>query len=334
MKKFFAAIAVIVALALVGFGGWYFANSSTTYSGAPEAITLGVRPDIVLALPFIAEDRGLFARNGLAVTLSEQKSPPAAVAALKDGQLDVAFASEYNVVSEAFKKEDIRLLGVIDKQQAIYVVGRRDRGLENIADLKGKKIGVSKGGIPEFHVGRLLNLEGVRVEDVTFVDIESAQRVEALANGQVDAALVTRTNFDQAKKRLGDNAVVWSAKRDQVSHVALVSRQDWLTRHPEAVKRLLRALVQAEAYVVQNPAAAQAIVQKRFKYDDATLAALWSENDLSVSLEQSLVSTMLDEARWMIKNNLATEKQIPDFSQYIHLDGLKAVKPGAVTIVQ
>ncbi len=41
-----------------------------------------------------------------------------------------------------------------------------------------------------------------------------------------------------------------------------------------------------------------------------------------------------DEAQWMIKNNLTTEKSIPDFANYIHGGGLKAVKPEAVSIIR
>jgi NitT/TauT family transport system substrate-binding protein len=43
---------------------------------------------------------------------------------------------------------------------------------------------------------------------------------------------------------------------------------------------------------------------------------------------------MEDEARWMIKNNLTTEKTVPDFLKYIYIDGLKAVKPEAVNIIR
>jgi hypothetical protein len=43
---------------------------------------------------------------------------------------------------------------------------------------------------------------------------------------------------------------------------------------------------------------------------------------------------MEDEARWMIRNNLTTEKQVPDFLDYIREDGLKAVKPEAVNIIR
>jgi hypothetical protein len=43
---------------------------------------------------------------------------------------------------------------------------------------------------------------------------------------------------------------------------------------------------------------------------------------------------MEDEARWMIKNKLTSEKKVPDFINYIYVDRLKAVKPEAVNIIR
>jgi NitT/TauT family transport system substrate-binding protein len=43
---------------------------------------------------------------------------------------------------------------------------------------------------------------------------------------------------------------------------------------------------------------------------------------------------MEEEARWMIRNNLTGEKQVPNFLDYIYEDGLKAVRPAAVNIVR
>ncbi len=43
---------------------------------------------------------------------------------------------------------------------------------------------------------------------------------------------------------------------------------------------------------------------------------------------------MEDEARWIIKNNLTTEKTVPNFSDYIYEAGLEAIKPEAVNIIR
>jgi len=43
---------------------------------------------------------------------------------------------------------------------------------------------------------------------------------------------------------------------------------------------------------------------------------------------------MEDEARWTIFNNLTTSTQVPNFLNYIYTDGLKAIEPDSVNIIQ
>jgi NitT/TauT family transport system substrate-binding protein len=43
---------------------------------------------------------------------------------------------------------------------------------------------------------------------------------------------------------------------------------------------------------------------------------------------------MEDEARWMIENKLTAETEVPDFLDYIYVDGLEAVRPYAVHIIR
>jgi NitT/TauT family transport system substrate-binding protein len=113
----------------------------------------------------------------------------------------------------------------------------------------------------------------------------------------------------------------------------MVSRDDWITRHPELVNRFVNSLVQAEEYIINHPDGAKAIIQKRFKFDRASIERMWQVHQFSLSLDQSLITAMEDEARWMIKNKLTSEKHVPDFVNYIYIDGLKAVKPEAVNII-
>ena len=42
---------------------------------------------------------------------------------------------------------------------------------------------------------------------------------------------------------------------------------------------------------------------------------------------------MEDEGRWMIDNNLTSEKTIPDFRGYIYTKGLEEVKPESLNII-
>ncbi len=64
------------------------------------------------------------------------------------------------------------------------------------------------------------------------------------------------------------------------------------------------------------------------------MATIWPLHQYSLTLDQSLITAMEDEGRWMIDNNLTNERQLPNFLDSVHEDGLKAIKPEAVNIIR
>ena len=91
---------------------------------------------------------------------------------------------------------------------------------------------------------------------------------------------------------------------------------------------------QTEDYMVQHPDEAKAIVQKTMNFTSDYMAVVWSRNQFALSLDQSLVVAMENEARWMMSNNLTNQSVIPDFLNYIYLDGLSSVKPESVNLIR
>jgi hypothetical protein len=77
---------------------------------------------------------------------------------------------------------------------------------------------------------------------------------------------------------------------------------------------------------------AKAIVRKSL--DDLFMEEFWTEPRFSLSLDQSLVVAMEDEAQWMIKNNLTRQKTVPEFLNFIYEDALKEIKPDAIIIMR
>jgi NitT/TauT family transport system substrate-binding protein len=113
-----------------------------------------------------------------------------------------------------------------------------------------------------------------------------------------------------------------------------ICRDDLITNRPELIDRFLQALNQAEDFAVNHPDEARKIVQKRLGSDDAYMERIWSDTQLMLSLDQSLIIAMDDETRWLIKNNLTDKKEVPVFLDYIYRDGLNAVRPEAVNIIR
>jgi NitT/TauT family transport system substrate-binding protein len=301
-----------------------------------DSITVAYSPFESTALLWIAEDRGLFTRNGLKTTLRKYDTGAGSLDGMLKGEADIALGStEFPVVGRVFRKEKIRVIGSIDKSQFVYLVGRKDRGIEKASDLKGKRVGTTLGTIAEFHLGRFLELNGMHMQDIILVDVKiPAEWVNAVVKGDIDAIATAQPYAESAKERLGANGVFWPAQSSQAQYGLICSTDEWVKKHPELIRRLLESLSRAEEYAIRNPAEAGTIIQKRLNLDAAYMKTVWSQNQYSLSLEQSLVVAMEDEARWMIKNNLTTQKTVPDFADYIYVDGLKAVRPEAVNIIR
>lgn len=332
MKK----IIIVIAIVLTGLGSWYFVNSRTAYSGSMKSVAISYAPFETLALLWTANEQSFFIRNGLDATLHKYNTGAASLDAVLNGKADVAIGTaEFPLVGRAFKKENIRTIGSVDKIQFIYVVARKDRGIKQVSDLKGKRIGTTLGTVAEFYLGRFLELNGMSMQDIDLVDVrEPARWINALVNGDIDAIATTQPSVNEMIKQLGTNAIFWSAHNGQPMHALIIATDEWITGHPELVKKLLKSFAQAEKYVVNNPAKAKTIVQKQLNLDASYMDTAWSQNQYRLSLDQSLILTMEEEARWMISNNLTAEKTVPNFLDYIYEDALKKVKPEAVNIIR
>jgi NitT/TauT family transport system substrate-binding protein len=249
------------------------------------------------------------------------------------GEADIAEAAEFPFVRKVFQKEGILIIACNDKFENDYIVGRKDRGIRRISDLKGKKIGVTLKTINEFYLGRFLALNGMNIQDVALVDLTPAQFVSAIVHSDVDAIIAWQPYIHRIQKEV-KGVTIWPAQSSQAVYGILVCSNGWLTQHTDTVKRFLKSLRDAEDYLVHHPNEAKAIVQKRLNYDDSYIARVWPQHRFTLSLDQTLIVAMKDEAQRMINNNLTAEKEIPDFVNYIYIEGLKAVKPEAVNIIR
>ena len=310
--------------------------ASPACSEKKESIVVAWSPFEQEVLLWIAEDQNMFSRNGLAVTLRKYDTGVGSLDAVLKGEADITVGvTEFPMVGRAFQESEARIIGAAAKIEQQFLVGRKDRGTEKVSDLKGKRIGTTFRTVAEFYLGRFLRLNGMGMQDIIVVDLRTpAEWENAVADGVVDAIVTAQPYVDLASKRLGSNAVIWPAQGGQYIYGLIVTSQEWITEHPDIAQRFLKALAQAEEYALRNPSEAKAIVQKWLEVDAAFVESVWLRDQFSLSLDQSLITAMEDQARWMIENNLVTEKAVPNFLDYVYEDALKEMKPEAVHIIR
>lgn len=333
MKRYLVALALIAVVCAGGYAAWWLVpHAETAPASPPEQITVGLEPNQANSLIYIADEKGYFAENGLSITLKDYPSGAAAVDGMLAGEADIAMATEFVLAGQALTQDHVRTFACIDKFEQVSILGRNDRGVRNASDLKAKTIGLPLKTSPEFYLGRYLNLHGIEVRDVTIVDVRAPQLADTLANGTVDAVVVWQPYVMGITDRMKTGLVVWPAESGQAAYCTAITTDTWLSRQREPSRRFLNALARAETDVAQDPAAAQAIAEKRLNYDSTYMNAIWPEHRFALSLDQALVAAMEDEARWKIANNLTNATAIPDFRTYVDTTALEQVRPESVRV--
>jgi ABC-type nitrate/sulfonate/bicarbonate transport system substrate-binding protein len=328
-----ALIVLGVVVACVAAVWWIRLPSAKVYSGPMEKCALGVFPSIFSLFIWVAEDQNYFRKNGLDLTMTEYDSGVSAVKNLLEGKVEIATAADSVMVSNIFDAPDLRILAVIDAVDDIRVIGRKDHGVHQLSDLKGKRIGLMRKSPSEFFLYRLLAMDGIPSQDVEIVDLSPAQQFEGITRGELDAVIVWQPFNHKILKALGANGVSLPGQSKQHFYWLLICKNKLIQTRPEVVRRFLSALLMAENFVIEKETESKRIAGRRLGFDIPYVDSIWKNNQFGVSLPQALILTMEDQARWMMSSGLTKKTEIPDFLDLTHLEALKTLKPEAISII-
>jgi NitT/TauT family transport system substrate-binding protein len=331
-KKTLALITGILVLAIIA-SSFVYLNSQKLYTGDIEPISLGVYPSEYNSLIYIANDQHYFSNNGLDVTFKTYPSGATAVRGMLNNEVDISMASEFVVASNALEKANIYAFGSVSKYLNVYLVARTDRGINSVSDLEGKRIGVSLGTALQFYLGRYLEVNGIDQSQTTLINLNFTETPAALANASVDAVVTFQPYISQIQSLLPDKTLVLPIQSNQFGYFEAMCSRDFLAAHPDLIVRFLKALIQAESFNINHPAQAISLVAKDLNYTNNYAASVWPDYQYSVTLDQSFVLLMQEEARWLISNNLTSATSIPNFLDYLYVDGLKGIRPESVNII-
>jgi NitT/TauT family transport system substrate-binding protein len=214
------------------------------------------------------------------------------------------------------------------------IVARRDHGIAAPEDLRGKRIATQRGSAVHFFLHVFLLRHGLANDDVTteFLPVDDLPR--ALQAGTVDAASLREPYVSQTVEALGDAACVFEDDAVYVRAEVLVVSTALLNRLPAAPGALLRALLRAETFAQAEPARAAALVARMLDLTPGRMAAEWPKMSLHVALDQSLLRSLEEEARWARGSGLVTAPAVPDYLQIIDTSHLLRTKSEAVSIIR
>ncbi len=233
---------------------FFFLFSAPAQAADKFTIILDWFVDTNHAALFAAQYCGAYKDAGLDVSIvapADPDSPPRLVAA---GQADLAvsYQTQLNMIDD----HGLGLLRVatLVNRPLNTVMALGDSGIQSMADLKGRKIGVSVGGVEEALLGAMLQANHLSLADVTVVKV-NFQMLPALMSHQLDAAIGAYSNYEVIEaQQMGRHPVVFTPDKngvppyDELILVAARARAD-----DPKLKRFLAALQKGADCLKQQP---------------------------------------------------------------------------------
>jgi len=305
------------------------------YTGPAEKVTLGAESSLLTAAVWVAENKGYFNEEGLDVTIKDFQSGKASFNDMLDNGVDISTVAPTPIMFNSFKRQDFSIFGTfVDSNEDVKVIASKDAGITTTADLIGKKIGIVDGSTSQFFLSAFLTFNNLKDSDVETIDFAPPDLPDALNDGEVDAIVIWEPHAYNAQQLLGEKAIRLPSSEVYLETFNFMVMNNFAQDNPEILKRFLKAIDRATTFMQNNKEESQTIVAERLDLDKEVMNALWDDFVFEISLSQSLILTLEDEARWAIQNKLTDVTKVPNYLNYIYLDALDEVNPKAVTIIR
>jgi NitT/TauT family transport system substrate-binding protein len=265
-------LAALVGLSALLAVGCSAGGSSSAAPGGLEKTDLRVAavPAVDSAALYIAQQRGLFAAEGLRVTIVPATSGKTTINSQLAGQFDVTSGNYVSYIlanadpqAAGLKKAaDFRVLapGSIMESNNQDIMVPPNSGIHTVSELRNKTVAVNvTHNIGQLLVSSILTDNAVPVNSVRFVPMAFPAMAKALQDHQVDAAWEPDPYITEAEENVG--AIPLADSNEGTTENLPISgymvTASWLKKYPNTAAAFRRALIKAQTIAANDPAAVQ-----------------------------------------------------------------------------
>jgi sulfonate transport system substrate-binding protein len=202
----------------------------------------------------ILKQKGLlekeFAKDGIGIVWVQSAGSNKALEFLNAGSIDFGSTAGSAALVARVNGNPIKSIYVYSRPEWTALVTTKDFKISTVADLKGKRVAVTRGTDPHIFLVRALLDAGLSEKDITPVLLQHADGKTALIRGDVDAWAGLDPMMAQAE--IEDGARLFYRKPEANTWGILNVREQFLKDHPDIVRRVLAVYEEARKYSLAN----------------------------------------------------------------------------------
>lgn len=294
------------------------------------------------AATYVAKERGYFEQNGLDVTLKSNLSGKNSMRDLIDGVVQIAHAAEtpvvYSIMDTSYLEgsNDASFQIFADKiysHKIQKIIARKDHGIYEAEDIVGKRVALYQGTQLDYFFDSFLLEHQILNDEIETVDMSPREQVKAIKDGEIDVTVTWEPFSSYIQKELGENAVFLDTDLTYSTLWLSVALDSYAQSHPDVLAAYLESIKMAQEYIYENPVYAKKLLARKTNVPLDVVESLWTEIDFQLSLSERMLSLLEDQARWMIRNDLA-DTTIQNMEQLINFGPMEEVHPSGITVVR
>ena len=203
----------------------------------------------------LLKDKGLlekeFAKDGIGIHWVQTLGSNKALEFLSAGSIDLGSTAGAAALIGKINGNPIKSIYVYSRPEWTALVTRKDTAINKVAELKGKRVAVTRGTDPHIFLVRALQGAGLSERDITPVLLQHPDGKTALIRGDVDAWAGLDPMMAQAE--IEDGARLFYRNAAANTWGILNVRQEFLKDHPDLVQRTLAVYEEARKYALAHP---------------------------------------------------------------------------------
>ena len=203
----------------------------------------------------VLKEKGLlekaFEKDGITIRWVQTLGSNKALEFLNASSIDFGSTAGSAALVAKINGNPLKSIYVYSRPEWTALVTRSNTGITKVADLKGKRVAVTRGTDPHIFLVRALQEAGLTDKDVRFVLLQHPDGRLALDRGDVDAWAGLDPMMAAAEIESGD--VLFYRKPEANTWGILNVREDFAKKNPELVKRVLAVYEEARRWSLANP---------------------------------------------------------------------------------
>ncbi|MGL4323730.1 MAG: aliphatic sulfonate ABC transporter substrate-binding protein [Beijerinckiaceae bacterium] len=267
----------------------------------------------------LIKDKGLiekeFAKDGIGVRWVLSLGSNKALEFLNAGSLDFGSTAGAAALIARINGNPVKSVGVYSRPEWTALVTKSDT-IKTVADLKGKRVAVTRGTDPHIFLVRALAEAKLTEKDVKLVLLQHGDGRLALERGDVEAWAGLDPIMASAEVESG--AKLFFRKPEANTWGILNTREEFAQKYPDIVARVLKVYEEGRQLALKEPAALKTSLLAATKLPDGVIDRQITRTDIThkaigvVQKDSILAAGIALQEAGVVKSDVDVKKIVDD----------------------